>query len=88
MYTPLTPALIGQGVLVALCAYAPLVKPLNRLLPSQWNRESLREINNTLNAIDLLLFAYNEAGRNEELPIKELSHSQLTGWICDVLHGQ
>ena len=37
--------------------------------------------------MEMLMYTYSKAGREAELPAKELSSAQLTGWVCDVLHG-
>jgi hypothetical protein len=79
--------LIDAGVLAALINYAPVVKPFNRLPPGQWGPEALREINNTLFAIDQLLFAYVKQERDADMPADALAGAPLTSWVCDVLHG-
>jgi hypothetical protein len=37
--------------------------------------------------MEMIMYIYTKTGREAELPIPELSNSQLTSWICDVLHG-
>ncbi len=37
--------------------------------------------------MEMLMYIYTKTSREGDLPVKELSGSQLTGWICDVLHG-
>jgi hypothetical protein len=88
LFEPMTNHLIDSGVLAAIAAYIPSVKPLSRLPPSQWGPLALREINNSLFALEQMLFLYTRADREADLPAKALGGSQLTSWICDVLHGE
>eukprot|EP00955_Chlamydomonas_euryale_P027207 286944-Chlamydomonas_euryale.AAC.4 len=87
VYEPMMIPLIESDVLTRLIDYVPVVKPFNRLPPGQWGPEALREINNTLFAIDQLLFCYTKMGREDDLPVDVLACQPLTSWVCDVLHG-
>lgn len=87
IYEPMMGPLIDSGVLTCLINYVPTVKPFNRLPPAQWGQDTLREINNTLFAMDQLLFCYTKLEREADLPVEALSSASLTSWVCDVLHG-
>jgi hypothetical protein len=87
-YEAMVDPLIDAGVLGSLVQFIPTVKPLNRLPPTHWGPDALREINNTLQALDLLIFIYGKADREADLPVDHLASSHLTSWICDVLHGK
>ncbi|GAX82881.1 hypothetical protein CEUSTIGMA_g10307.t1 [Chlamydomonas eustigma] len=86
-YEPMMAPLIDSGILRSLVAFIPTVKPLNRIPSATWSPDTMREINNTLQAMEMIMYIYTKTGREAELPIPELSNSQLTSWICDVLHG-
>lgn len=86
MYDAMINPLIDAEVLVALATYIPTIKPLNRL--SQWGNDALREINNSMGALDMLVFMYTRQDREQDLPYSVLAASSLTGWVCDVLQGR